>query len=166
MARRPGLQAALAEVEAGRAGGIVCAKIDRLGRSSADVLALVEQAHRAQWRLFVVDVGLDTGSASGELVAGALSLAARFEWRRISERQREKHDELRRQGRPRGRETVPSAVADQIIAERDAGASWQSIADRLDGDRVPTARGGTSWRPSSVRSAYLTRRAELDAQAA
>jgi hypothetical protein len=51
------------------------------------------------------------------------------------------------------------SVADRI----NAGASWQSIADRLDGDGVPTARGGATWRPSIVRSAYLTRRAELEA---
>ena len=165
MLRRPGLQAALAEVAAGRAGGIVCAKIDRLGRSSADVLGLVEQAHREGWRLVVVDVGLDTTTASGELVAAALAMAARFEWRRISERQREKHTELRRLGRRRGREAVPTAIADRIVAERDRGSAWQAIVNRLDADRVPTARGGAAWRPSSTRSAYLTRRAEIKAQA-
>jgi DNA invertase Pin-like site-specific DNA recombinase len=165
MLRRPGLQAALAEVAAGRAGGIVCAKIDRLGRSSADVLGLVEQAHREDWRLVVVDVGLDTTTASGELVAAALAMAARFEWRRISERQREKHTQLRRLGRRRGREAVPTAIADRIIAARDSGATWQAIADRLNSDQVATTRGGTSWRVSTVRSAYQTRRAELDAQA-
>ena len=40
------MKAALAEVRAGRVAGIVVAKIDRLGRSSADVLGLVEQAQR------------------------------------------------------------------------------------------------------------------------
>jgi DNA invertase Pin-like site-specific DNA recombinase len=164
MARRPELQAALAEIAAGRAGGIVCAKIDRLGRSSADVLGLVEQAHREGWRLVVVDVGLDTTTPAGELVAAALAMAARFEWRRISERQREKHTELRRLGRRRGREAVATVIADRIIGERETGASWQAIADKLNADRVPTARGGATWRPSSVRSAYQTRRAELEAQ--
>ena len=46
MRGRLGLRSALAEVAVRRAGGIVVAKIDRLGRSSADVLGLVEQAQR------------------------------------------------------------------------------------------------------------------------
>jgi DNA invertase Pin-like site-specific DNA recombinase len=39
---------------------------------------------------------LDTATPAGELVATALAMAARFEWYRISERQREKFHELRR----------------------------------------------------------------------
>src|SRR3954447_23844003 len=95
--RRPGLQAALEAVKAGRVGGIIVAKIDRLGRSSADVCGLVERAHREGWRLIALDIGLDTTTPAGELVAAALAMAARFEYRRISERQLEKHQELRRQ---------------------------------------------------------------------
>jgi DNA invertase Pin-like site-specific DNA recombinase len=163
--RRPGLQAALHEVAAGRVGGIVCAKIDRLGRSSADVTSLVERACREGWRLVALDVGLDSTTASGELVATALAMAARFEWRRISERQSEKHAELRRLGRPRGRLSVDRSLADRIVRERDEGATWAAIANRLNTDAVPTARGGREWRASSTRSAYKTRRAELDAQA-
>lgn len=166
MARRDGLRAALDEVRTGRVGGLVVAKVDRLGRSAADVAAVVERAQREGWRLVALDVGLDLGTPAGELVANALGMAARFEWRRISERQREKFAELRRQGRPRGRATVPTAVADRIIRLREKGRTWQAIADELERAKVATARGGTVWRPSSVRAAYLTRRRELAAQAA
>ena len=48
---------------------------------------------------------------------------------------------------------------------REAGARWQAIADELERERVPTPRGGLAWRPSSARSAYLTRIRELAAQA-
>jgi hypothetical protein len=77
----------------------------------------------------------------------------------------EKHTELRRLGRRRGRDAVPTVVAERIVSEDDAGASRQAIADTLNVERVPTARGGAAWRPSSTRSAYLTRRAEIKAQA-
>ena len=164
MKRRNGLQEALADVEDGRAGGIVVAKIDRLGRSSADVLGLVERAQREGWRLVALDVGLDTTTPAGELVAAALAMAARFEYRRISERQREKHDQLRRLGRARGRKAAPREVADRIVRLRDGGASWQAIADQLEREKVATPRGGATWRPSSVRSAYLTRKRELALQ--
>jgi hypothetical protein len=44
-------------------------------------------------------------------------------------------------------------VAARIRLERDAGATWQAIADGLNDDDVPTVRGGTHWRVSSVQAA-------------
>jgi DNA invertase Pin-like site-specific DNA recombinase len=163
--RRVGLQAALAEIAAGRAAGIIAAKIDRLGRSSADVMGLVEQAHRERWRLIALDVGLDTTTPAGELVAAALAMAARFEFRRISERQLEKNQELRRRGEPRGRTAAPREVADRILALRAGGATWRAIAGVLNQEGFPTARGGAQWYGASARSAAVTRQLELDAQA-
>jgi DNA invertase Pin-like site-specific DNA recombinase len=166
MKRRSGLQAAIAEVAAGRAGGIIASKIDRLGRSSADVLGLVERAQRERWRLLVLDVGLDTATPAGELVAAALAMAARFEWRRISERQSEKHAALRRAGRPRGREAASRQVAAIVEALRAEGLSFAAIAAELELRNIPTVRGGARWYPASVRSVLRTREAELAAQAA
>ena len=50
MGTRPALQGALAAIRSGDASGLIAAKIDRLGRSAAEVLALVEQARREGWR--------------------------------------------------------------------------------------------------------------------
>jgi DNA invertase Pin-like site-specific DNA recombinase len=165
MSNRPGLQAALEQIRAGRAGGIIVAKIDRLGRSSADVLALVERAQREGWRLVALDCGLDTTTPAGELVASALAMAARFEYRRISERQREKHDTLRRQGRPRGRAAAPPEVADTVRLLRAEGLSYAAIAAELEARGIPTVRGGTRWQPATARSVLLTRERELAALA-
>jgi DNA invertase Pin-like site-specific DNA recombinase len=164
MRRRVGLKAALAEVEAGRAAGIIAARIDRLGRSSADVLGLVERAQREGWRLLALDVGLDTTTPAGELVAAALAMAARFEYRRISERQREKHEALRRAGRPRGRQAASPELAELVRALRSEGLSFAAIAHELERRKLPTVRGGT-WAPATVRSILLTRERELAAQA-
>jgi Recombinase len=89
-----------------------------------------------------------------------------FEWRRISERQAEKHDELRRQGRPRGRPAVARDVVDRIRALRAQGLSFARIAEQLNHEGIATARGGGRWYAASVRSALLTRERELAAQAA
>jgi DNA invertase Pin-like site-specific DNA recombinase len=166
MANRPGLQAALAEIEAGRAGGLVVAKLDRLGRNAAEVLALAEQAKAGGWRLAVLDVGLDSSSPVGELVMGVLASAAQFELSRASERNKAKADQLRREGRPRGREAVASEIADRIINMRAAGDTYRSIAATLEAEGVPTARGGIRWYPATVRSAEQTRMAEIEAQQA
>jgi DNA invertase Pin-like site-specific DNA recombinase len=165
MSNRPGLRAALAEIAQGRASGLIVPRIDRLGRSY-EVMTLVGRAAAEGWRLVALDVGLDTTTAEGELVAGALTMAARFEWRRISQRQHDKFAELRRQGRVRGRPGADRSVADRIISLRDGGATWQSIADTLNTESVPTVRSGRLWRTSSVRSAYVARQREIEAQSA
>ena len=164
MANRPGLLAALAEIDAGRADGLACASLDRLGRSAGETMTLVERAQRSGWRLLALDAGLDTATAAGELVAMALAMAARFEWRRISERQIDKHAQLRREGRRRGRDGAPREVADRIMAMRENGQSFGSIAQLLNREGVATARGGAEWRPSSVRSAMVARQREREAQ--
>ena len=166
MHNRPGLQAALLEIDERRAGGLIVSKIDRLGRSSADVTALVERAQRQGWRLIALDVGLDTTTPAGEMVAAALAMAARFEWRRISERQLDKHAQLRKQGRKRGRDAVPTEVADRILSMRSDGLSLRTIGAALEAEGVPTAQGGARWYAATVRSAIDTRTRELDAQAA
>jgi hypothetical protein len=41
----------------------------------------------------------------------------------------------------------------RIAAMRAEGMTLQAIADVLNDEGVPTQRGGTKWRPSSVQSA-------------
>ena len=54
-----------------------------------------------------------------------------------------------RLGTPR---RAPATVVDKIRRLRAQGASLQAIADELNRLRIPTARGGSTWRPSSVHS--------------
>ena len=158
MRNRPGLAAALEAVRQVRAGGIIAAKVDRIGRSSADVLGLVERAQKEGWRLVVLDVGLDSSSPAGELVITALAMAARFEYRRISERQREKFAQMRLADpdRPRGRTRLPRHIGERICGMRESGATLQAISDHLTAEGIPTSQGGEKWRPSSVKAALRT----------
>ena len=78
--------------------------------------------------------------------------------------QREKFEGLRRSGAPRGHKPLDPAIADEVIACRAEGLTWQEIADWLNDDGIPTPQGGLMWRPASVRSAAITRQKELDAQ--
>jgi hypothetical protein len=41
------------------------------------------------------------------------------------------------------------------VSERDAGKTWQAVADGLTADDVPTARGGVRWQPATVRNVYV-----------
>jgi hypothetical protein len=45
------------------------------------------------------------------------------------------------------------ALQQRIAAMRQSGMTLQAIADTLNGEGVPTVRGGARWRPSSVQTA-------------
>jgi DNA invertase Pin-like site-specific DNA recombinase len=157
---RPGVQAALDAVKRGEVGGVVVAKIDRLGRSY-QVMDLVGRAAKEGWRLLALDVALDTSTPEGELVAGALTMAARFEYRRISTRQRDAQRTLRALRADRGLPAVRRDLADEMRAWRADGWTLQQIVDELTRRKEPTARGGAEWHRATVRSAINAREREL-----
>ena len=45
------------------------------------------------------------------------------------------------------------ALQQRIADMRKSGMTLQAIADTLNGEGVPTVRGGARWRPSSVQTA-------------
>src|SRR5262245_11855580 len=59
---RRGLQRALEAIEAGTAGGLVVARLDRLSRSLLDFAALMERARKRGWNLIALDLGVDTST--------------------------------------------------------------------------------------------------------
>ena len=122
------------------------------------------RSQKEKWRLLALDVGLDTRPRSRASSSPQPSLwQPAFEYRRISERQLEKHDALRRAGRPRGRPALDPDVADRLIARRAEGLSYPALAAELNTAGVATAQGGAAWYPASVRSAVLTREREQQA---
>lgn len=162
-AKRAGLQDALAAVRDGSHAGVVAAKLDRLG-SGSDVVALAEEAKRDGWRLVVLDVGLDTATPAGMLVLGVLASVAAFERERIGERNRAWKQQARVRGTHRGAHAAARELADRIIADRDAGGTYRTIAAELAAEGIEKPRGGTTWHPANVRSIEITRRREIHAQ--
>jgi DNA invertase Pin-like site-specific DNA recombinase len=150
---RPGLQAALQDLSDGRADVLVVSKMDRLSRSVHDFSGLVERARREGWSLRILDLGLDMTTPEGELMANVLATFAQFERRRISARIREALSVKRAQGVRLGRpRTIREPLRHRIKDMRAAGASYASIADSLNSEGVPTARGRGVWYPSAVRA--------------
>ncbi len=128
-------------------------RLDRLARSVSEAARLLERAKREGWNLVALDVGLDLSTPEGERVANAFASVAQWERRMISERTRAALARTRAQGVKLGtpRRTAAATVA-KIRRLRAQGLTLQAIADELNRLRLPTARGGSSWRPSSVRS--------------
>ena len=78
--RRVGLARALSCVRSGEADGLLVVKLDRLSRSTRDVLDLVDEARRRDWRLVSVSEHLDTGSAAGRESGGPPGTRTLNQW--------------------------------------------------------------------------------------
>jgi DNA invertase Pin-like site-specific DNA recombinase len=96
---RPGLARALHAVRQGEADGLLVLKLDRLSRSTRDVLDLVDETRRDGWRLVSVGEHLDTATAAGRLVVTVLAALAEMEREQIGERTRFALDAVAREGR-------------------------------------------------------------------
>jgi DNA invertase Pin-like site-specific DNA recombinase len=129
---------------------VVVTKLDRLTRSLLDFAELAERVP-----LVVLEQGFDMTTSHGRAMAGMLAVFAQFERELIGERTRAGLSVIRSQGRPISRPAVVDQpeVAERVAAMRASGMTLQAIADTLNRDGIPTIRGGTTWRPSSVQSA-------------
>jgi DNA invertase Pin-like site-specific DNA recombinase len=153
MARRSGLAGALGSLGQREADILVVAKLDRLSRSVADFAHLLDRAGREGWGLVALDLGVDTTTPAGELVANVMAAVAQWERKAIGMRTKEGLAVRRAEGVRLGRPPVlPRAVVEDIVSRREAGHTFAAIADELERSGVPTARGGGQWWPSTVRS--------------
>ena len=158
---RPGLKRALELIAQGKADGLAVAKLDRLSRSVIDAGQLAEWFDRAGARLVALDLNIDTSTPSGLMVLHVLAAVAQWERETIAQRTRDGLAVLRSKGLPTGRPAVADRpeLAERIRSLRANRWTLQAIADELNAELVPTMRGGSCWRPSSVQSAAGYRRA-------
>lgn len=149
--KREGLDAALAAVRAGQAGGIIVSKLDRLSRSILDFAYLMELARKEGWNIIALDLGVDLSTPAGEMLAGVLAVFAQFERRVISQRTAdglaEKRAEGVRLGRPR---TLDDDLLGVIVEQYLGSGNFSAVARWLNENAVETAQGGKMWYPASV----------------
>lgn len=151
MRRRPALRGVLDRLDHGQADVLVVAKLDRLARSVVDLGAILTRARKHDWALVALDLGVDTSTSTGELVANVMMSVAQWERRRIGERVGDTHEQRRRRGLRAGEPPrLPDDVRHRIASEVAAGRSLRAIADNLAADSIPPLRG-TRWHPSTIR---------------
>jgi DNA invertase Pin-like site-specific DNA recombinase len=133
---RPELQKGLAMLERGQADTLFVAKFDRLSRSVIDAAQLIDRFKRMNWGLVIGDLGVDTTTPMGELVANMMASVAQWERRVIGQRTSEAMMRLprARRGRPpygfkRQGDDFVVLVEEQTILWRIKGlaASGQSV---------------------------------------
>ena len=150
---RPALQQALSAVKSHEAAALVVAKLDRLSRSLLEFAALMEDARKGGWSMVILDLGVDTTTPSGEMVANVMATFAQFERRLIGQRTKDALAVKKKQGVKLGRPlSIGVDVRKRIGEESAEGRSLRSIATGLNGDGVPTGHGGKQWHASTVRA--------------
>lgn len=154
--RRPGLRSAVAICRAGKADGIVVARLDRLTYDLADLAEIVSEAVSGRYAIVSLDPAVDLATADGAVVGAVLAEAASWTPRSLvrraevlARRVQEESDLPRRPGRP---SSTPPDVAERIRSLRRDGLTLQAICDLLNAENVPTPRGGALWRPTSLRA--------------
>jgi len=129
VAARPQLDATL---EFARQGDtLVVTKLDRLARSTKHLGEIVEAIRAKGVNLRILDLGIDTGTATGELVLNLLGAVAQFERQMMLERQREGIAKAKAEGKYRGRKPTAREKAAEILALQQAGKGATAIAQEL-----------------------------------
>lgn len=153
--KRDELGRTLRDLRDGNADGLVVAKLDRLSRSVLDFAGVMETAAEEGWSLVVIDLGVDTTTTNGKLIAHIMIALAQWERELIGDRTRTALAAVRARGTQLGRpRAVERDTLRLIRVLREAGHSWQRIADALAAEGVTTGQGG-QWHAATVRKLYM-----------
>lgn len=163
MSNRPELLAILDKLSRGEGSALVVTDVSRLGRNTEEALRVLNTAQREGWRLVVLTIDGDTDTVEGRTAFTIWAMWADMQSRIQSKRISEWHAAKRAKaaegvpGQTWGvdagpRPVLPDEVRRRIRDERTAGRSLAAIADGLNLDEVPTAKGGARWYPSTVRA--------------
>ena len=126
---RPQLDAAQDYVREGDT--LVVTKLDRLARSTAHLLQIVETIEAKGAALRILDLDLNTSTPTGRLMLTLLGGIAEFERSLMLERQREGIAKAKAAGKYRGRAATARAKAAQVQSLQAEGVGPSEIARRL-----------------------------------
>ena len=178
---RPGMQAALADIRAGRADTLICANISRYSRNTKHQQVIKNDVRAAGGRLVFCDMNFDD-TPEGDLAFGVLGTFAEYERRVIRARtmrgKRKRAEEGQQPQRSRsaygyhivtnaevaaglhppelrGRyliQEATAAVVRRLFADYNTGGCGLSrLCLALNQEGVPTPGGGRAWREATLR---------------
>lgn len=110
---------------------LVITKLDRLARSVAHLLEVLEAVEAKGASLRILSMGIDTGTATGKLMLTLLGGVAEFERSIMLERQREGIAKAKAAGKYKGRKPTAKAKADEVLGLHREGVGGTEIARRV-----------------------------------
>lgn len=145
---RPGLQDLLAYARKGDTLAIV--RLDRLGRSLAELLATVTMLKERGIALLSLEEKIDTSSAAGELVFHVFGAIAHFERRLITERTKDGIAAAGARGKQPGRQLLDAGRITAALKLVAAGLSPTAAARQLGLGRSTVYREVSRRRPATL----------------
>ena len=119
---------------------IVVWRLDRWGRSVADLMATLHELTDLGVGFVSLMEALDLTTPAGRAMAGMLAIFAEFEREILRERVKAGIAQARKEGRPHGRPRTASLKAEEIIRLKAGGMSRSEIARRLGIGRTSVRR--------------------------
>jgi len=110
---------------------LIVTKLDRLARSVPHLWELVNAMEAKGVTLRILNMNLDTGTASGKLMLSVFGAVAQFEREMMLERQREGIAKAKAEGKYKGRKPTAMAKAEEIRRLHREGMSMGKIAEAL-----------------------------------
>lgn len=160
---RPGMGEAIRALCAGEADVLVAAKLDRLSRSTLDLLGLVDRAEECGFGVVTADASVDSTTAAGRFVVTALGAVSELERRLIGERTAAALQAKKARGARLGRPVAtPPELRARVAELRAEGVSIAGIAERVNAAGWRTL-AGTPWTKSGIQR--LLQGLALDAEA-
>ncbi|AXI54783.1 DNA invertase [Sulfitobacter sp. JL08] len=121
-----------AALEFAREGDVVVVtKLDRLARSVAHLLQIIEDMENAGVSLRILDLAIDTATPTGRLMLTMIGGIAQFEREIMLERQREGIAKAKAAGKYLGRKPTARAKTKEIKALSAQGVKPMEIAKQL-----------------------------------
>lgn len=145
VAKRDRLEEALDFARQGDA--LVVTRLDRLARSTADLLDIVAKLEAKEVGLRILDFGgseMDTKSPSGRMLLTMFAAVAQFEREIMLQRQREGIAKAKAAGRYKGRAATAMAKAPEVLELRRAGHGASTIAAEVGISRASVYRALSS----------------------
>ena len=110
---------------------IVCTKLDRIGRSTADILKLLEKLESKGVGFRCLNIYLDTATPTGKLMITMLAAVATFEREIMLERQLVGIAAAKAAGKYKGRKATARLKSKEVLELLTQGLTKQAVADRL-----------------------------------
>jgi DNA invertase Pin-like site-specific DNA recombinase len=129
VAQREHLEAALDFIREGDT--LVVCKLDRLARSTQHLLDIADGVKRKGAHLHVLNLGMDTSTATGKLLLTVIGAIGQFEREMMLERQREGIAKAKSEGKYKGRAPTARAKAGEARDLAAQGLGATEIAKRL-----------------------------------
>ncbi|MBJ6802757.1 recombinase family protein, partial [Geomonas propionica] len=110
---------------------VICCKLDRIARSTHNLLEIVDQLEKKGVAFRVLNINLDTATPTGKLMLTMLGAIATFEREMMLERQREGIAKAKELGRYKGRKPTAQAKADDVLRMIAEGKKKVEVAKYL-----------------------------------